>query len=436
MGSSTVKLPPLPPGFRLDSGPPPPPPPGFVLDQSPPAAVPERDWAKREGERRQTELLSESARTGVAHPYRAFVEQFAPNVVSDIRGGINSLKDPLNAAATVASLHPVGRAIVAPIAIAGGAAELASAKPDIRYEGIANRPETLGFSANPEKTQKALLAGSAIAGGGAGVKEGAPRYRAAINKAGEAGQATSRALYQSALKPPPGSNTGAEVTRVVETGLKEGFPVSNAGAKKLSGLLDNLQAKVAAEIQSNPNAPINPKAVAGRLSSTKTRFSNQVAPMEDLAAITATEREFLAQHPGTIPAEQAQALKTGTYKQLKSKAYGELKTARVESEKALARGLKEEINQIFPKLKELNAREAEAYNLQPELERAIRRIGNHDILGLSTYGAAAVGGLATGETALAGAGASGLLARILGDPAVKSRIAIMLYKASSKMRKP
>ena len=421
------------------------------------------EWAKGEAERRQSEELSLAAR-GKGSPLRAGLRAFAPNVLSDVAKGVEALGTKSNLAMTAASLHPAGRAVLSPYIAGTSAIGALEAKPRLKYVGIKERPETLGFEANPEETQKRLLNLAGVAGGAAGVREAAPKV---MSRFAGVGQKLSRKMYQSALKPPPGSNTRQEVSRMVETGLKEGISISDAGVNKLSKLVTDLQSQVTAEIALNPNAPISPGRVASRLAGTKERFAQQVAPKEDLATIASTKREFLGAHeqpsgktaprlmqretsegkPYTewgdvpvmeerpIPAAEAQRLKTGTYIQLKDRAYGELKTARVEAEKALARGLKEEINEIFPKLKGLNAREAELYNLQPELERAIRRIGNHDILSLSTYGAATVGGLAMGESALAGAGVTGFLVRVLGDPAVKSRLAIALDRASGKIGK-
>lgn len=244
------------------------------------------------------------------------------------------------------------------------------------------------------------------------------------------GGKVSGKLYQSALKPPPGSNTTAEVNSMVKTGLKENIPVSTAGLKKLDNLVADLQAKVDAVVKSKPGTTISRNAVTNRLAGTADRFATQVNPTADVNAVLSSGREFIDTKPPRIPVEQAQKLKTGTYTQLNSKAYGELKSAAVESQKNLARGLKEEIEAIFPEVKGMNAREGAALNLRPELERAIRRIDNHDLLGLGTLGTAGAAGVAFGEQGLTAAATLGVLYRVLGDPAVKSRIAIQLSKAS------
>jgi len=61
------------------------------------------------------------------------------------------------------------------------------------------------------------------------------------------------------------------------------------------------------------------------LKETANKFKTQVNPTADLQAITESGKEFLKTQPRNIPASDAQALKQGTYRQLKGKAYGELK---------------------------------------------------------------------------------------------------------------
>jgi hypothetical protein len=64
----------------------------------------------------------------------------------------------------------------------------------------------------------------------------------------------------------------------------------------------------------------------------------------------------------------AGALKTGTYRQLESESYGEMKSATIESQKALARGSKEELADQFPQ------------NCKIERERGRTSLGLDDAL--------------------------------------------------------
>lgn len=252
-------------------------------------------------------------------------------------------------------------------------------------------------------------------------------------KATQVGQDAARKLYQGALKPPPGSYSLPEVNQMVDTGLKGDIPVSQEGVARLGGLITNLNKSIRAQIEagSDAGATVNKFSVASRLKSTAQKFETQVNPESDLNAVAASGNEFLRNQPNEIPALRAQDLKSGTYKQLSSKAYGELGTAVEESQKGLARGIKEELAEQFPEIKGMNAQESKFLGLDEALQRAVRRINNRDVISLGdkiVAGAGAVGGAAVsgGPGAAAGAAASAAIHHVLLSPEVQSKIAIWL----------
>ena len=189
--------------------------------------------------------------------------------------------------------------------------------------------------------------------------------------------------------------------------------------QRIGERIDDLNSRIKAEIDSGTQqgAVIDPAKVAARTDALKAKFSNQVNPNADLASIDAAKQEFINNNPNNLTAAQAQSMKQGTYQQLSSKAYGEMKSATIESQKALARGLKEELAAQFPEIKELNASESRLLDLQPVLERAVNRIGNHQLIGLGTPMAGAA------ATAVTGSGGIGRVAMVmkavLDNPAVK-----------------
>lgn len=235
-------------------------------------------------------------------------------------------------------------------------------------------------------------------------------------------------MYQSALKPSTTMSTG-DVAKVVQTGLDNKIPVSADGVTKLNGLIQNLSDSVKSEIQgaSQAGATVDPTAVAKRADSLKARFANQVAPDADLAAIDATQKEFLKNNPNPIPAADAQSMKQGTYQQLKARAYGEQGSATVEAQKALARGIKEELEQQFPEIKATNAAQGALIGLDDPLERAVRRMDNHQLFGIGTPIAAGAGAAIGGAP---GAAVAGIMKFVLDNPEVKSSLAIRLHQAS------
>lgn len=234
-------------------------------------------------------------------------------------------------------------------------------------------------------------------------------------------------LYQSALKP----STTIPLTKraeIVRTGLDSGIPISQTGAEKLSGLISDLNDTISGKIKAGAQAgqTVDPALIATRTGPLKARFANQVNPTSDLQTIDSATQEFLQNNPNKIPVDQAQALKQGTYQQLKGRAYGELKGATIEAQKALARGIKEELETQFPEIKGLNAQEAKFYNLDSVLEKALNRIGNHQLMGIGTPIAAGAGAAVGGGP---GAIAAATMKAVLDNPVVKSRLAIALNKA-------
>ena len=75
-------------------------------------------------------------------------------------------------------------------------------------------------------------------------------------------------------------------------------------------------------------------------------------------------------------------MKQGTYKAIGGKNYGELKGAETEAQKALARGLKEEISSAVPNVAALNKREGNLLNALSVAERRALMDANKNPLGL------------------------------------------------------
>lgn len=290
---------------------------------------------------------------------------------------------------------------------------------------------------SPENVQTALLAGSAVAGGGA--IAGTPSAgrilnpKPAISRALLMGR-TPQGAYESALKPST-TISPEERAAIVETGLTEKIPVSKTGLDRIGDLIDEHNRLIKATIDADPNRPISPARAAQNVEATRNRFATQVNPTADVSAIDSAKAEFLDQFrskPGgavrDMTAEEAQAMKQGTYRALGDKAYGELKGASIEAQKALARGLKEELAVQFPELKTLNASESRLLDLKPVLEKAVSRISNHQTIGLGSPVVAGAAKAMTGSSKLASA--AFVVKAVLDNPVVKSRLAIALSRGA------
>lgn len=167
-------------------------------------------------------------------------------------------------------------------------------------------------------------------------------------------------LMRSSLKPSKtlANDMGADVPQVIRTMLDEKVNVTPKGLEKLGALLSATEDEVKAALAAS-NATVDALDVARRAVPTSEKFMAQVSPQADLKSIDDTVSSFLT-HPqmpasGQLPIQQAQQMKTGTYRVLEGK-YGEIGSAATEASKALARGLKEEIEAAVPAVGPLNAR--------------------------------------------------------------------------------
>jgi hypothetical protein len=179
-----------------------------------------------------------------------------------------------------------------------------------------------------------------------------------------------------------------EAATAVRTMLREGLTVTPKGVRILQGKIDDLNAEIK-DIISKSTKTIDKEAVARRLEERIKQVKKQVNPQADVATVEKTLKNFL-EHPDLveeiapgikvgrpeIPIQQAQELKQGTYRSLGGRAYNPAQTAEqqaqkeaVQSQKGLARGLKEEIAKAEPSVKPINAKESELLKTMSLVER-------------------------------------------------------------------
>ena len=242
------------------------------------------------------------------------------------------------------------------------------------------------------------------------------------------------AIMQSAVKPGATAMAKAfargvapEELPVIKTLLTEGVNVSPGGIAKLNRIITSSNDDIVKALGAVPNGRVYPEAVAKRLEDVTAKAATQVNPEADVAAVQGAGEEFLRSRaaggmrpstPLTLP--EAQALKTGTYRSLSEKAYGEMKAPAIEAQKALARGLKEDIADEAAKagvdITQANAREGAAIVTRDAIAKRIAAAGNRDPVALAW--------LAHNPTA-------GLLFLAERSPAVKSLIARGLYQSAA-----
>jgi hypothetical protein len=198
-------------------------------------------------------------------------------------------------------------------------------------------------------------------------------------------QDIGKSLMHRALKPTLGSQKRGDAAIAIDTMLDKGLNVTKGGVNKLRDEIDKLNDQIKDKIASS-TAMVDKAQVGKHLNDLMTKFRNQVNPAADEAAIKKAWDEF-KNHPAwgglmDMPVQVAQKLKQGTYDQLRKK-YGQMGSAEVESQKALARGLKDEISAKVPDVAGLNAEESKLIKTLNVAERQVMIDANKNPAGLA-----------------------------------------------------
>lgn len=225
---------------------------------------------------------------------------------------------------------------------------------------------------NPEDAWKGAIAGGALSN---------------VPAVLESTKNLAPGLMQSSLKPVLSQLQSGDADRAIKTLLQEDVSPNAAGMNKLSGKVNELNTRISELVNNAPNV-ISKQKVLNIANQIRARLSLPVNSSKDIEALNQSLNEF-ASHPllqgsDAISVPLAQQMKQETYRSLGDKAYGELGSASRESQKALARGLKEEIAANVPAVQGLNQRESDLLNAMNVIERRALLEGNKNPLGLGT----------------------------------------------------
>jgi hypothetical protein len=308
-------------------------------------------------------------------------------------------------------------------AITRGAYRAGGAVTDVASEKLGLPPEVaggLGYATNV-----GLQAAPAFVSGHVAGKLAAPAF-----------EATAKSLMRSAVKPTLQQIRKGEASIAIDTMLEKGFNPTKGGVEQMKTRIAALNDQIKSAIANSPET-VNKAEVGKRLLDTLKKFENQVNPQADVSSIKNAWKAF-RDHPllagkTEIPVQLAQDLKTGTYKQL-AKKYGEIGSADIEAQKALARGLKEEIARKVPGIAALNAEESKLITTLNVAERRALMDMNKNpggLIWLAANPAAAVGFMADKSPLF-----KSLLARMLysGQEAIPKNVArsgALMYELGS-----
>ena len=239
---------------------------------------------------------------------------------------------------------------------------------------------------------------------------------------------TETKMYQSAVKMPQ-KLKGKKLTpidreRIAQTGLDNGIVPNANGYVKLLDKIDDANKKIANSIKGAKGKYVETDKITSTLDDLKDFYKNTIDPKPFLDEIDNIVTGMKDTWGERIPIEQAQKIKQNTYVMLR-KHYGELKGLSIEAQKALARGIKDQIVANHPEIKSLNKADSALLELEDVIEKAASRISNRDLIGIGVPMKATA--TATGD--FAGGALPGLIAGIIDAPTIKSRIAIAINKA-------
>ncbi len=238
----------------------------------------------------------------------------------------------------------------------------------------------------------------------------------------------AESLYRTSLKPSIAGSNAAKAPTKVATGLSSGIVISEKGLEKLKSLTKDLNAEIDATISVEGFGGISKYDVAARADTVAAKFSKRINHKEAVAEVGNVKQNFLEETPDYVSFQGAQEAKKATYAANKPHYNStEVEKAKFATEKALAKGYKEELEAVFPELKALNEREGKLIDLQSDLTRAVNRARNNRSSWLPEVltGGGAYALSHSPEAAIAVA----LMHHTLSSPALRSKIAIAISRA-------
>lgn len=242
-------------------------------------------------------------------------------------------------------------------------------------------------------------------------------------------------MYESAAKWST-KLTPEERAAITETALKNQIPLNYEGLGKVQSKLGELGSRmddlITTATQNNVKIPAtavlqNLKDVRQSLGGFKIEGGQDI---KELNNIEKNFRDYLKQKKITeVTPQQLQDFKSDAYKRIDfNKAPEKPSVAKEEAYRSMANVAKTSLENFIPELKSINTQYGELKNLQPNLQKAVGRIENRDLIGIGS-GVKAGAGAAIGGNVGAGLG---LAESILEMPKVKSRAALELYKKQNQ----
>lgn len=202
-------------------------------------------------------------------------------------------------------------------------------------------------------------------------------------------------LYEKALKPSTTAPKGQDVfkyrEKLAKTAYDEGAILTRKGLKRFIDRKDQLGKDINFVIDNltEQGNKVAIKDVAKYIDDLKPLAMNYREPKTMLKLLDSYKKEFIKQNKALgrdfLTPRQLQDFKTQQYQLFKS-SYGEMKPMGKETEKALARGAKEALENMAPELKRLNQKHYDIKSFLNVAEKEVVRQRNRSWIGMGVWG--------------------------------------------------
>ena len=281
------------------------------------------------------------------------------------------------------------------------------------------------------QTGKDILTGATIEASGQAIGVAATGIFRGIGKLG----LNPRKLYASALKPVPSLPT-AQRESAISTGLKlsaEGGPYRPTAKhvlrlhERISTLVDQADNIVIQAGRSGQT--ISTKPLTASIDDVISEFKTGPFPSAEVKVLEGFKKQ-ISSRGENIPVNEALAMKKRIY-QLAKTFYKNPRVSiapvKIEAEKAIARAIRAELEDLFPATAPLNKQASELIDFGKVLARSTSRVENRELLSIFDLLGATVGGTVAGGP---GATLSGLGMWASTNAQFKSLIAKEMNKAT------
>lgn len=242
---------------------------------------------------------------------------------------------------------------------------------------------------------------------------------------------TPESLYASAMKFSNNPNVLSPADRraAVTTGLKEKMLPNEASYQKLWDQVTANKAKVNEIVAKGEKAgdTVSTSEVTRLLSPLEKRAALVEKFNPEFAQVLRETRSNIEAYGDNIPVASAQALKE-TLQDLSKYGTDDRSRFAVAANKALGRGIRIQLETVYPELQGLNRNSAALLTLENELAKAVGRVGNRDIVSLGMR--VGIGGAGDASKA------AGIVSSIFDLPNIKARLALLLYEAKTGKKLP